>query len=417
MKRSGPSLATRGLWFAMFAVAFGTNIPVALLLSYRERLDLSPTMLTVVFAVYAVGLVPALLLAGPASDRRGRRALVVPFTGLAALASIVLLGASVSLPALLVGRFLQGAVSGVVFSVGSAWLAELIGESAKAARRAAGAMSLGFSLGPLSAGILAQYLPAPTVLPYGFHLALMTGALIAVTQVTETVLRRPWRGRLLNLGVPKAARPAFLTFVAPLAPWVFAFPAVSVTVLPLGLQRAMPGFELVVTGVVAGITFCVGVLVQPLVARIGAVRSAPLAALAGAGGLGLGLAAVVSGLPALLLPAAVLLGTGYGLALAAGLTATQWLADSGQRGALASTFYALAYLGFAVPVVITTVSRDTDFATALALLTGLAVVTSVWLGIGPGVRLLTARRRTGVPRAGPAAGGSVGSRRDVRADT
>lgn len=381
-----------GLPFVMFAVAFGTNVPVALLLRYRELLALSETMLTVVFAVYAVGLVPALLLAGPASDRRGRRTLVVPFTVLAGVASVVLLAAGTSLPALLVGRLLQGAVSGVIFSVASAWLAELVGEAGAASRRAAVAISLGFSLGPLSAGVVGQYLPAPTTLPYLVHLAFMVVAVPVLLRVHETVAVRRGRGRLLNLGVPRASRPAFLSFVAPIAPWVFTFPAVSVTVLPLGLQQAMPGFELVVTGVVAGVTLGVGVVVQRLVVRIGAVRAAPSGALVGALGLGLGILAVLGEMPFVLLPAAALLGAGYGLALAAGLTATQWLADPRERGALASTFYALTYLGFGVPVLITSVSQGTDFIPALTGLAALAVVTGAWLTLGPGARLVTARR-------------------------
>ncbi len=382
-----------GLWLGMFAVAFGTNVPVALLLSYRVHLELTPTILMIAFAVYAVGLVPALLLAGPASDRRGRKALVLPFAVLAAVASVVLLWAPVSLPALLVGRFLQGAVSGVVFSVGSAWLAEIVGDHAAASRRAAAAMSAGFCLGPLTAGVLGQFAPAPTTLPYMVHLVLIAGALVLLPRIAETVERHRGRGRLINLGVPRPARPAFATFVAPLAPWVFTFPAVSVTVLPLGLQEVMVGFELVVTGVVAGITMAVGVAVQPVVARLGAVRAAPLATLSGAAGLGLGVTAIALGLPWVLLPAAVLLGVGYGLAIASGLTATQWLADPAHRGALVATFYALTYLGFGAPVVISAVSEGTSFLTALAALAGLAVIASLWLRFGPGGRLVDERRR------------------------
>ena len=55
--------------FALFAVAAGTNVPTPLLLVYRERLDLSAEVLTVLFGCYAAGLVPSLLLAGPLSDR------------------------------------------------------------------------------------------------------------------------------------------------------------------------------------------------------------------------------------------------------------------------------------------------------------------------------------------------------------
>jgi MFS family permease len=380
----------RGLWLTLFAVAFGTNVPTPLLLLYRDRLGFSATMLTVAFAVYAAGLVPALLLAGPASDRRGRRALVVPFVLLSGAASLLLLLADRSLWPLLLGRLLQGAVSGVVFSVGSAWYGELVGDAGAASRRAATAMSLGFALGPLTSGLLAQWAPAPTVLPYLVHLTLLAVAIAGLPGVPETVTR-VGRGRLVNLGVPAAARPAFLAFVVPVALCVFTFPSVAVTILPLGLRSAMPGSDLAVTGVVAGLSLGVGVLVQPVVARISIGWSAPLAAALGAAGLGLGLAATRGGLPVVLLPAAVLLGAAYGLALASGLTATQWLAAAEARGALVGTFYAVTYLGFSAPVLLSAASRGTDFVGALTALTAFAALVTLWLAVGPGRRLVTAR--------------------------
>jgi hypothetical protein len=393
-----PEVRQRGLWLGLFAVAFGTNVPTPLLLIYRDRLGLSATMLTVMFAVYAVGLVPALLLAGPASDRHGRRPLVIPFVVLSGVASIVLLFASGSMTALLVGRLLQGAVSGVVFSVGSAWFGELADDAGTASRRAATALSLGFSLGPLTAGLTAQWLPAPTVLPYVAHLALLTVAAIGVRAVPETVSARPGRGRLLNLGVPVPARAAFATFVLPVALCVFTFPSVAITILPLGLRAAMPGADLAVTGLVAGLSLGVGVLVQPLEARLGVVRAAPIAAGSGATGVALGLLAVATGLPVLLLPAAAALGAAYGLALASGLTATQWLAAPESRGALVGTFYAVTYLGFAAPVVLSASSTGTDFGRALSGLTLFGIVVAAWLAVGPGRRhLLVARPVAAAP--------------------
>ena len=384
--------ASRGLWVGLFAVAFGTNVPTPLLLAYRERLDFSATTLTLLFAVYAAGLVPALLLAGPLSDRRGRRPVVLPFVVLSAVASLVLMAASDTLAALYLGRLLQGVVSGVVFSVGSAWLAELLGDPAVASRRAAAAMSLGFGGGPLVSGLLGQWGPAPTVVPYAVHLAVMVAALVLVPRVPETVVPRSGRGRLLNLGVPAPARGAFLAFVVPTALCVFTFPSVSVTVLPLRLQSAMPGADLAVTGLVAGVTLGVGVLVQPLERRLGMGRAAPVAALCGALGLALGLLAARADQPWVLLPAAVLLGAGYGLSLAAGLTATQWLAAPEARGALVATFYALTYLGFGVPVVLSAVSRGTAFDGALTWLAVAAGSVAVLLAVGPGRGWVEARR-------------------------
>lgn len=113
---------------ALFAVAFGANVPPLLLLVYQQRLHLSAAALTAMFGAYAVGLVPALLVSGPVSDRLGRRRLRVPFVALAPVSTYLFLPAADVEWLLIVARFLQGVVVGVVFSVATAWLVELTGE-------------------------------------------------------------------------------------------------------------------------------------------------------------------------------------------------------------------------------------------------------------------------------------------------
>ena len=98
--------------FALFAVAAGTNVPTPLLLVYQERLDLSAEVLTVLFGVYAAGLVPALLLAGPLSDRFGRRRPLL--VGVAAYVVVSLVCAlSPTVETLIAARLVQGLAGGV----------------------------------------------------------------------------------------------------------------------------------------------------------------------------------------------------------------------------------------------------------------------------------------------------------------
>ena len=386
----------RGLWLVLFAVAFGTNVPSPLLLVYRERLGLSATVLTAIFAVYAAGLLPTLLLAGPASDRVGRRPVTAPFVLLSAAASVVFISAAESIPLLFAGRFLQGAVSGVVFSVGSAWLTEMTGASAPglAARRAAVALSAGWSLGPLSAGLLGQWAPAPTTTPYVLHLTLMAPALILVFGLPETLAARSRRGPLVNLGIPRGSGRAFGWFVVPAALFVFTFPSLAITVLPLFLQDAMAGLDIAVTGAVAGLTMLMGVLVQPAGKRLGALAAAPLGGALGAAGLLLSLVAEALGLWPLLVPVAILLGAGYGLCLVAGLTGAEELAAPEARGAITASFYGIAYLGFAAPVIVSAAAGRSGFARPLAGVVAFSGALALVLAIGPGRRAISAARAT-----------------------
>src|SRR4051794_20946439 len=86
-----PRLSRRaGFWavaFAFLALTAFATAPSALYGLYAQREHLAPITLTVVYAVYAVGIVSSLLLAGHRSDIYGRRAGLVPSPLLAAAAA------------------------------------------------------------------------------------------------------------------------------------------------------------------------------------------------------------------------------------------------------------------------------------------------------------------------------------------
>lgn len=381
-----------GLLLVLFAVAFGTNVPSPLLLRYRAELGLSGTELTAIFGIYAAGLLPALLLAGPASDRFGRRRVVAPFVVLSGLASLLFLPAAGSVPLLYAARFLQGAVSGAVFSVGSAWVTDLSPRPDVAARQATIALSVGFGLGPLTGGLMGQWAPAPLVSPYLVHVALVVAGLALLWRIPDPAPRRAG-GPLLDLGVPPGAGRAFGWFVAPAAACVFTFPSLSITVLPLELQDTMAGLDVAVAGVVAALTMVAGVLVQPLPRRVGPVRSTWLGPLLGAAGLVLAVVADATGAWPVLLPAAVLLGMAYGLVLIGGLTGTERIAAPTARGALTASFYAIAYLGFGTPVLVQAAAGDGGAGTAMLVVAALAVAVAAVLA-GPGRRAIAAAPAT-----------------------
>jgi predicted MFS family arabinose efflux permease len=354
--------------FALFAVAAGTNVPTPLLLVYQERLGLSAELLTALFGCYAAGLVPALLLAGPLSDRLGRRRVALPGMVLAVLASVAFAAAGGSVALLFAARFLQGVVSGVVFSVGSAWVGELSLASGEGAggRRAAFAMTAGFSLGPLMSGFLGQYAPAPTVLPYLVHAVLAIAGLALATRLPETVALLPAdrQGMPREPLIGPGDGPVLLTVLAPVAVCVYAFPSAVVSAVPLLVD--LPGAGVAVAGVVAGATLGAGTLVAGLQRRLGPWTAVLGVALGAAGFAAATAFAATEALP-WLVAASPLLGAGGGLCFAAGLTLTARLAAPTRRGALTALFLACAYLGFAAPFLIATTARATAATLPLAV--------------------------------------------------
>ncbi|MGY2066797.1 MFS transporter [Blastococcus sp. SYSU DS0619] len=357
--------------FALFAVAAGTNVPTPLLLVYQERLDLSAEVLTALFGCYAAGLVPALLLAGPLSDRLGRRKVAIPGIVLSGLASLAFAAAGDSLVLLFGARFLQGVVSGIVFSVGSAWVGELSRASGEGAggRRAAFAMTAGFSLGPLTSGLLGQYAPWPTVLSYLVHTVLVAVGLVFALRLPETVdLQRDRPTGTEPAPVAPLIRQGdvalLATVLAPVAVCVYAFPSTIISAVPLLVD--LPYGGVAVTGVLAGVTLGAGTVVAGLQRRLGtwtAVVGTALGTLGFAGAASF----AASGALAWLVVAAPLLGAGGGLCLAAGLTLAARLAPPARLGTLTSLFLACAYLGFAAPFVMAVAARATSASVPLAV--------------------------------------------------
>ena len=380
----------------MFGVGWGANQFSSLLLAYRLHRGLSESTTDALFGVYALGLIPALLLIGPISDQRGRRRIVGGAGVLSVVASLALIAGAHSLGMLYLGRFLAGVCSGAAFAAGTAWIKELsvapydqaAGEQS-GARRAAIGLSAGFGFGPLVAGLLAQWGPDPLLIAYLPHVAVMLIALAMLIGTPETVSSDV---RPLSLGgmlrVPSAGHRRFRAVVAPAAPWVFAAPSIAFAVLPGLVSHETGNYQVAFAAVLAGLTLGLGILVQPLARRLdrpGDVRGLLAGLLATTAGTLLGAVAAQAQSWPLVVPAAALLGCGYGLCLVSGLLETQRLASSEDLASLTAIYYALTYIGFAVPIILAELERIAT-APLLLLLTGVLAAVSAGQVVRAGAR-------------------------------
>jgi len=372
-----PTASWQAVALVMLAVGWGANQFAPMLVVYRAQLDLSAGTQDVLFGLYALGLVPGLLLGGRVSDRVGRRPLVLAFAALSPFASLLLIGGREQVAALALARLLAGACSGVVFGVASAWVQELSAgaPAGAAARRAAIAMSTGFGCGALTTGLLAQWAPDPLWVPYVPHVALGVAALLLALRVPETVASadRPAPSARATVAVPLSRvlrSPRFALVVAPMAPWVFGLAVVSGVVLPQFVHHG-EGVAVAFAGVANALTLLVGVAVQPLARRI-EDRRALAAGVVGlaVGGLGLGVAllAVAAGSQALIVAAALPLGAAYGMVLVSGLRETERLAPPDARATTIAVYLSLTYVGFGVPYLLAAVRDAVGPQDALALL-------------------------------------------------
>ena len=379
------------LWWAavalLFGAAFGTNVFTALLSLYRAQLHLSASDVNAIFGVYALGLAPSLLLGGPASDRYGRVRVLVPAVVLTGGASLIFLLGAHSTVLLYIARFVQGLASGAAFSVGSAWLQDIVGATfaTAAARRASLALNAGFCLGPLTSGLLGQYGPAPLQLPFVVHALLVAVLLVLAAAVGGRAAwptgrtGSPGSALLPRTGLDGPARRVFRRTLIPDAICVYAFPSVAVTVLPLLLHHQ--AHVVAFTGALAAVCLGSGAVVQPFAHKLGRRRGAVGAAL-GAAGYGLGAIATTAPSAALVFVGGALLGAGGGFCLNAGLTLVHELSVPATRGACNGLFYTWAYVGFAAPLLTTAFVRSSHLVRPLLVLTALSVATALWLWRG-----------------------------------
>lgn len=372
----------RRLGLLLLASAAGTNVPTPLLLVYRDELGMTDASLTAIFGVYALGLMLALAVAGQAADRWGRRRVALPAAVGSGVASLFFILAQDSEGMLYLARFLQGAVSGTVFSVGSAWLVEAAARDGRTSgpRVAAVTMTGGFAIGPSVAGVIGEWGPWPLALPYLLHAVALAAAVVVARDVAETLVRRPVghaHDELPGPFRPGQARVALLV-VAPLAICVYAFPASAIAGVPVLI--GFPAIPVALTGLLAGITLGAGALVAPLQGRLGH-RTAPAAALCGTVGFGAtALAVAVPPLLMLAVPASVVLGAGGGLALASGLSRLPAVAAEGRLGTVAAGFYTVAYIGFGFPLMLASFSLAVDVTVLFALLAGVCALLALQQG-------------------------------------
>ncbi|WP_242000007.1 MFS transporter [Streptomyces klenkii] len=373
----------------MTASGWSANQFSALLSAYRSELGLSESTVTGLFAVYVVGLVPGLLLGGPLADRRGRRPVALAALAVNLLSSCMLMAGSAATGWLLPGRFLTGLSAGALLAAGSAWVKELScppyapdAAAGTAARRSGLFVSAGFASGGLVAALIAQWLPHPMATAYVPHVVLAAVAWAVAHGAPETGRRADRTRSEAGSNAPdRAAVPDWRRFrraVLPLAPWVFAAPAVGFATLPGLVDGGLAGWRTVYAGIATAVVPGSGLLVQPLARRL-AARHRTATGVAGLGviaaGLALAVPAAAAARPGLALVAAALLGAGYGLALSFGLTEAAAAAPPERLAMVTSLFWTAAYLGMLTPYALALLSRWWSMPVLLAAGAVLAALT------------------------------------------
>jgi len=410
---SVPAAGTRyrlpaGVSFWVMAAAYlglmlAASAPSPLYVVYQHRFGFSALTLTMIFGVYALVLLAALLTVGGLSDFVGRKPVLLISLALMVVSMLVFARAS-GVAWLYAARILQGIAAGSSLGAVSAALIDYASprQLPLAALMTSLIPSLGLALGAAVAGGLVQFAPDPTVLVFVLLAIGFVAIMVAIALAGETVPRRPvgWRALRPRVAVSRAVRPEFASLVPGLiAPW------------------AQVGFTLSLTTTLASVRFGItdrfldGLVVAAVfgfafVATLATRRVRPPRAIAA------GCAGLIAGAAITLVSLAgpwdvpfylgsALTGLGAGATLGAVMRALAVLPAPAERGEFFAAVYVVGYLAFSLPAVI---------AGVFVVRTGL-LATTIGYGIGVSVLSLAAigyalralgRIRTGAARTEPA---------------
>jgi MFS family permease len=338
------------LAYAFAAIMVGTTLPTPMYALYAEQMHFAVLTTTVIYATYAGGVLFALLAFGRWSDAIGRRPVLLAGV-VFALASAVIFLAADSVPLLLAGRVLSGLSAGVFTGTATAAVIEAAPQTwrNKAAAVATVANMGGLGVGPLLAGLLVEYAPAPLQLSFIVHIALAALAGIAVFLVPETSQRTGSIG-VQRLSVPAEVRAVFV--VASLAAFAgFAVTGLFAAVAPSFVSRVIGIENHAVAGLIAGTIFFASAVAQIAARNLNPQRAVAIGcAILVVGMVILAVALQLSSLIGLV-AAAVVAGIGQGISFSRGLAAVADRTPADRRAEVSSTYFVVAYVAISLPVV------------------------------------------------------------------
>ena len=370
------ALSPRAMSIFSFAgamlIAASSSAVTPLYRLYQVSMQLTPFWITVVFAVYVVSLLAALLTVGSLSDYVGRRPVILAALLLNAVAMIVFAGAG-GVGELILARAIQGLAVGV----GTTALGAAILDTNRARGPLLNSVTtfLGMTVGSLGAAALITFTSDPLHAVYEILLGVTVLMIALLYVMPESVTRK--RGALASLrpqfSVPPQSRPVLVRLTpANIAGW--ALGGLYLSLMPTVVATAMGVASPWVGGVV------VSAMMLTAAISVAAFRHWPgrRLILAGTSTLSLGVAVSMFGIwhqgVAALLAGTMIAGAGFGATFSGIMRALLPTAEAHQRAGLLSTFYLQSYLAFALPAVAAGISVPFIGLSTVAYIYGAVII-------------------------------------------
>lgn len=347
---SHPVSNCSSLWFlAITLLSFlaASTAPTPLYHLYQDQLQFSAATLTLIFGVYALSLLVALLTVGSLSDFLGRKPVIFTATVLNMLAMLLFINAD-SVTWLIGARVLQGFATGMATAVLSAALLDTHRQHGPLISSVA--PLLGMAVGAMGCGLLAEFAPLPLQLTFWVLLALFLMQALYVWRLPETVSPQPgvWASLRPTLHVPVQARRT-LWLVLPINTAVWALGGFFASLAPSLVRTATGSTSNLIGGSTVAALSVTGALMIYTLRNRPADKVLRLGASLLPVGIVLILAAVHSASLPLFFIGTLVAGCGFGAGFLGSVRSLVPLALPHERAGLMSSFYVLSYLAFCLP--------------------------------------------------------------------
>lgn len=386
LRPAGTSTSTAAIRLhvtTLIAFITASSVPTPLYPLYQEAFGLTPFVLTVVFGVYPLALLVALLLFGALSDRTGRRPVILAALALEVVAMGLFLGAQ-GAGWLIAARVVQGFATGLATASLGAALIDADREVGALVNSVAPMAGLG--IGALGSGLLARFAPAPLQLGFMLVLAVFLAQALRTRLAPETLTTpsaRPFSLRP-RIEVPRQVRSALLA-VTPINVAIWALGGFYLSLMP-SLIASIAGEAATWMGGAA-----VAALTMSGAAAVLLLRSWPQSRALHAGSLALVvgtltvLAGVDLGRADLLLVGSAVAGVGFGGGFLGAVRTIMPLAKPHERAGLMAAFYIESYVAHVLPAIAAGYAVGAIGLVTTANVFGAAIIL---LAAAGGVRLL-----------------------------
>jgi MFS family permease len=350
-RRLGRGTSFSVLFTANVLLMASTSAPSPIYPLYLQRWGFSVTTLTLVFAVYVVGLIGALLTVGSLSDHLGRRPVLVASLLVAAGGTATFWTAD-GVAALVLARVVQGIATGTATGALAAGLVEFSpqGRPQWGPTMTAVGTSFGLAIGGGLTGLLVQQGPRPDAEVFPALTVAFVALAALVFAVPETVVGRSRTHGVPRprIRVPRETRRDFIaTLPAIAAGW-------STTGLFLALAPSLVRDVLHVGfGAAGGLSITV-LFIANSAGGLWAARSEPRratllgAALLTVGAAGLAAALVLRSMP-LFIGGSIVAGSGVGLTFNGTLRQISAATDATSRSEVFSAAFIVSYAALGLP--------------------------------------------------------------------